>query len=360
MTQLDISQDKPSSSKCMFPRCTNAPYIGNACNLHQRDLANLQNIQPFLVSGEDLLNRPDVPTEWVWGPDPNGMGIWAKGDVVALGGYSGDGKTSLIMGLAAIWTLGGYFLGYPAADKLRTLLITESSERQIRKLMLQSGISPEQGKMLTVISSTFVTRSVIEYIAKIYQPDVVVFDTLSSIGPNLGVHNSREFSWTQPTDVTAVATFFRELVKSAGLKLCLYLCHTNKSADGEPSLKDFRGTGAVVEQADSAWLLTPSLNGRAGRLDRVKSRDMDETVKKVAFVYDLTSGSFLAAGEVSMRDDEIVEWLRENPEPITKTSLAEKVKGRKTNNMKRIDDLLKEGKLEKDSEGFIREKKNEN
>ncbi len=120
----------------------------------------------------------------------------------------------------------------------------------------------------------------------------------------------------------------RQLVVAHKLKAFFYLCHTTKTKKDKENITAFRGTGAMVEQADAAFLLVPGTSDTAGYLRRVKSRAMDETVEHVPFHYDVASGTFLDVEEHKLVQP-ILELLAAHLEGLTTREIRESVKGQR-------------------------------
>ncbi len=296
----------------------------------------------YTFIGSELLAEPEAPTEWVWG-HPDGLGMWAVGDVVAIGAYSGKGKTSLIYGVATASNREETFISLPVKPGLKFLMITEASKRQAKKLLRQGGLTIEQSANIVAVVYPSVTAAVVELLCEEHRPDVVVIDSLTRIAPHLKVHHGREFSWTQPADVTDVSGYFRDLVRNFNLSLLIYACHTNKQSSAD--LKAFRGTGAVVEQADSAWLFNRGEGAKSDTFSRVKSRDEDETFKSLDFTYDSSTGRYAPVGVVDGGVVDMVKSLADKGKRLSKTSLAKHLGGKYETRCALIKSLVDSGTL---------------
>ncbi len=324
----------------------------DACGTHYGLWKAWQDIAPRIRSAADYLTtEEDTPTNWVWGMPE--AGLMAEGDFVGIGAFSGDGKTALIFGLCAALSKGGSFIGQPTRGPLSSLIITETGARQVKKL-LRHNESALDAARITIVQSTRISHEVFSYLLDIYRPDVLCIDSLTAIAPALKLHGQADFDWQTPTHMTAVSLWLREAQQQHGIKLMIGTAHTTKNSRrsdaGPPSLEHFRGTGALVEQLDQAYLYRRSRGGKEGGLFNVKSRAVDETMKHLRFHYDEDTGLYFeavpdsgAAPGPDVSAAEIVDSVKKGNR--TSSRIADHLRRNKSGVCRRVDEMLRTGAL---------------
>jgi hypothetical protein len=315
--------------RCVFPGCGEPLPVGfDVCVSHRTHERRLKEARDHFVTADRLIDQPIPATEWVLGGvGPENRGAVQSGDTVALGAFSGRGKTVLVMNVAIASAASRTFAGVPVWPGLRTIVFTESSRRQIMKVIHRAGLTSAEAARIAIVFSTLVTAPVVEFLIREHRADIAIFDTATSIFPNLGLLQGRHgFDWNNPDVVTEVASWLRRVVVAHRLKALFYLCHTSK-ASNDTGLKAFRGTGALVEQADVAFILTPSDGEKAGFLTCVKSRASDETLEHIPFYYDHATGAITGL-DAHKSEEAILGVLSEHPEGLSGQAIRDKVTGK--------------------------------
>lgn len=245
----------------------------------------------------DLLHRPKPRVSWFWGDGEKG--VLPADSVAAVAGYTSEGKTTMAFHLAAAAVEGRHFLGWPVAQIDRALLVTETDEIQARELFEAAELSFAGQNAITVCPGQPTAAELVDMVDAM-RPELLVLDSLTSIAPGLGLHGGGTFDWYAPSHVTAVMLWVRWLRKQYGVSLVLPLVHAVKpprDKEGKrlrptPTAADVRGSGAVLEQADTSYVIVPTNGETCGYLSRVKRRRAG-TVEKIEFKYDLERGVYI-------------------------------------------------------------------
>jgi len=276
-----------------------------------------------------ILADDGLKITWLWGNADGGL--IPEQDITLLCSYSGEGKTLVSFHLAAALSVGGVCLNLPTAGPLTTLIVTETSKRQVRKIFTQvEELDPE--RVFIIFSNSGVTEPGLRGALDRLRPDVLILDSLTSVVPILGVHGTGPVDWFAPTHATAVGGWLRRLQETFKLRSVLGLAHLNKvrSEPGEgrrrPTLHDVRGSGAVVEQVDGVIHLTPSLGGEPGMLTVIKDRT-DEAIQEWGFIYDSLSGRLTAGNQVPITDEAVLTLIRQGVNSAT--DMAHRLRRRK-------------------------------
>ncbi|HLE80360.1 MAG TPA: AAA family ATPase [Dehalococcoidia bacterium] len=276
-----------------------------------------------------ILADDGLKIKWLWGSADGGL--IPEEDITLLCSYSGEGKTLLSFHLAAALSVGGACLNLPAAGPFTTLIMTETSKRQVRKIFSQvEEVDPE--RIFIIFSNSGVTELGLRIALERLRPEVLIIDSLTSAVPILGVHGTGPIDWFAPTHATAVGGWLRRLQETFHLRSVLALAHLNKvrvepgESRRRPTLHDVRGSGAVVEQVDGVIHLTPSLSGEPGMLTVLKDRT-DEAIQQWGFVYDSLSGRLVAGNQVPITDEAILTLVRQGV--VSTTDMAHRFRRRK-------------------------------
>lgn len=260
----------------------------------------------------DLLHRPKPRVSWFWGD--GSAGVLPADSVAAVAGYTSEGKTTLAFHLAAAAVEGRSFLGWPVAQIDRALLVTETDEIQARELFEAANLSFAGQNSITLCAGQ-PTAVELETMIGTMMPELLVLDSLTSIAPGLGLHGGGTFDWYAPSHVTAVMLWVRAIRRQYGIKLVVPLVHSVKpprDKEGKrlrltPTAADVRGSGAVLEQADTSFVIVPTNGETCGYLSRVKRRRAG-TVEKVEFKYDVERGVFIPT---TLTDELVLDAVRD-------------------------------------------------
>jgi hypothetical protein len=259
----------------------------------------------------DLLHAPKPRTNWFWGD--GSVGVFPADSLAAVAGYTSEGKTTLAFHLAAAAVDGRRFLGHPVSQIDRALVVTETDEVQTRELFEASKLS-SRGQTAITICPSQPTAFDLEVLVSELRPELLVLDSLTSIAPGLGLHDGRTFDWNAPSQVTTIVLWLRWLRKQYHISLVLPLVHSVKpprDKEGKrlrptPTAADVRGSGAVLEQMDTSFVIVPTNGETCGYLARVKRRRAG-TVERVDFKYDAERGVFLPT---ELTDDAVLEAVQ--------------------------------------------------
>lgn len=271
--------------------------------------SSLENATTYTVW--DLLHRPKPRVSWFWGDGEKG--VLPADSVAAVAGYTSEGKTTLAFHLAAAAVEGRCFLGWPVTQIDRALLVTETDEIQARELFEAADLSFTGQNSITLCPGQ-PTAADLEGMVAVMRPELLVLDSLTSIAPGLGLHGGGTFDWNAPSHVTAIVLWLRWLRRQYAISLVLPLAHSVKpprDKEGKrlrltPTAADVRGSGAVLEQMDTSFVIVPTNGETCGFLSRVKRR-RSGTVERVEFKYDAEKGVFLPT---ALTDEAILDAIK--------------------------------------------------
>lgn len=301
----------------------------------------------------ELLNRPKPAVSWFWGEGSEG--VLPADSIAAVAGYTSEGKTTLAFHLVAAAADGGRFLGRAVAPIKKALIVTETDEIQARELFEASGVSPEGQRRISVYAGQ-PTAEQLEGMLAVFKPDVLVLDSLTSVAPGLGLHGGSTFDWYAPTHITSVMLWIRSIRQLYKIKMVLVLVHAVKpprDKDGNrrrltPTAADVRGSGAVLEQADTSYVIVPTNGDACGFLARVKRRRAG-TVERVEFKYDVERGVYLPT---ELRDEDVLGAVAAGQ--TSRERVARYLHFRSDDVRQTINRLIGEGKLTEPTSGKLK------
>ena len=300
----------------------------------------------------DLLHAPKPRVKWFWGDGITG--VLPADSLAAVAGYTSEGKTTLAFHLAAAAVEGRYFLGHAVSQIDRALLVTETDEVQARELFEAANLTGRGQGAITVCPSQ-PTASELQALVDELRPELLVLDSLTSIAPGLGIHGGGTFDWNAPAHVTAVVLWLRWLRKQYRISLVMPLVHSVKpprDKEGNrlrptPTAADVRGSGAVLEQMDTSFVIVPTSGEVCGYLARVKRRRAG-TVERVEFKYDPDRGVFLPT---ALTDDAVIEAVRAGH--TSREAVARYLHFRRDDVSQTINRLVGEGRLSEPANGKL-------
>lgn len=300
-----------------------------------------------------LLNRPKPATTWFWGDGPSG--VLPADSIAALAGYTSEGKTTLAFHLVAAAVDGRPFLEWPTMRIKKALIVTETDEIQSRELFEAAAVSPEGQRRISVYGGQ-PTAEQLEGMLSVFRPEILVLDSLTSIAPGLGLHGGSTFDWYAPTHITSVMLWVRSIRQLYGIRLVLVLAHSVKpprDREGKrlrltPTAADVRGSGSVLEQADTSYVIVPTNGEACGYLARVKRRRAG-TLEKVEFKYDVGSGVFMPT---RLSDEVVLKAVQDGH--TSREGVARYLHFRSDDVRQTINRLIGEGKLTEPTSGKLK------
>ena len=210
-------------------------------------------MRPDIVPTANVVRMQDVeakPIDWLW------PGWLPKGMLTLLGGYAGDGKSTLTMSLAAAFSTGGALPDGATAPVTNTLLLAaEDDLAHVVKPRLQvhganmSRIVSLQGIQQGEISRQFTLRGDLSLLKQLVienEIGLVVIDPLSSYLAN-GDRNSEG-------DVRDTLQPLVQLMEQTGVAV-LGIMHVGKTDGQSRAFQKLMGSTAFTALARSVWMV---------------------------------------------------------------------------------------------------------
>lgn len=267
------------------------------------------------------------PIRWVVsGYVPEGLAI--------LAGRQKLGKTWLAIDFALAVAVGGAAMGGISCEQGNVLYIDLENgprriQRRIETLYPDAHLRPDLSRLEWVSEAPMLNNGFVDAIddwrVSVASPRLVVIDVLQRVKPpGNSNQNAYESDYATLSPLQRWAT-------THGIAV-LVLHHTKKGGADDP-LEALSGSNGLSACADTTLVLDRNQNGITLY---VRGRDVEEKESALKFI----AGYWTVIGEASevRRTDErsiIVEFLRDNREPITPTDLGAAL-GWKINNTKQL------------------------
>lgn len=267
-----------------------------------------------MISTSDLLALDFPPIRWVVpGYVPEGLSI--------LAGRQKLGKTWLAMDWGIAVACGGYAMGSIACEQGDVLYVDlENGHRRIQSrinlLLPGERNRPDLTRLLWVKDAPNLDKGFIDAMedwrCSVPNPRLVVIDVLKRIKPG-GKPGQNAYE----SDYDAMAPLQRWATEKRVAVVCLH--HTRKGGADDP-LEALSGSNGLSACADTTLLLDRDANGITLY---VRGRDVEEKESAMKFAAGMWS---ITGDAANVRRSEqrtvILEFLRDNPSPITPSDLA--------------------------------------
>lgn len=192
-----------------------------------------------------------------------------RGDMIVIGGYPSDGKTSLALTLAAQMAKTkrvGFFSYETDADKLFDRIIAMSAQVGLPKLKMNAmnqhdwdavaAVSPRLGQtQLELIEASGMTVPDIRAYTLSKRYDVIYIDYLQKIKPSIKSRNATDYE-----TVSQISSDLQQLGRQTGVHVIALsqLSRPEKGKGGKippPTLSALRSSGQIEQDADGVMLL---------------------------------------------------------------------------------------------------------
>lgn len=211
---------------------------------------------------DEILDRPEVISlsdvepqalEWLW------PGWLPKGMFTVLGGFAGDGKSTLTLALAAAFSSGAALPDGTRAPITNTMLMLAEDDipRVVAPRLAQH--NADQNRIKTYTGKTFggrtrmlnVKSDILEIRRDILEYDIglLVIDPISSFMPSGNDRNSEG-------EVRESLTPLLQMAEETGVAV-IGIMHIGKSEGYQRSTQRLMGSSAFVSLARSVWMLAP-------------------------------------------------------------------------------------------------------